>query len=106
MTKDIVPYIRFIHGYLFMLVVSAFALYAAGNSWGIQETYLAWFLEFSAAGSAAYLVISVIIILILVLQRIAYRKKGIGIPIFVTVICSLVVLPLFGAAEALIILFG
>ncbi len=106
MTKDLVSYIRFIHGYLFLLILYAFGVYLAGNLWGIEPVYLSWMLEFSAAGSIAYLVISFLIIVLLVLRKIIYGNTGLVLPIVITLVCSLAVIPIYGIAEGLIIILG
>jgi|GEM_PF-5556104 len=106
MGKDVIPYIRFIHGYLFLLILYAFGVYLAGNIWDIPELYLSWMLEFSAAAGTAYLVLSVIIILLLVFRRIVKGKTRIILPIIITVLCSLVVLPVYAAAEGMILFFN
>ncbi len=106
MTRDVIGYIRFIHGYLFLLILYAFGLYLAGNTWEIGDVYLSWMLEFSAAGSAAYLVLSVLIILLLVLRRIISGKGALVLPIIITVVCSAAVLAVYAASEGLILILG
>ncbi len=106
MTRNLIAYIRFIHGYLFLLVLYAFGVYAAGSTWEISDTYLAWLLEATAAGGAAYLALSVLIIVLLVIRKIVYGQVRIVIPVVITVICSLIILPVYTAAEGLIVIFG
>lgn len=106
MEKDVIPYIRFIHGYLFLLILYAFGMYIAGNVWEIPDAYLSWLLEFSASASIAYFVLSIVIIVLLVIKRVVFGKKQIVLPIIITVICSLLIIPVYGAAEGMILFLG
>ena len=104
MTKDLVSYIRFIHGYLFLLILLAFSVYLAGNTWGIEEHYLELMLEYTAVGSAAYFTVSLLILIMLIIRKIVYRKAAIAAPCIITVLCTLCIAPVYLAAEGLIII--
>ncbi len=104
MTKDLISYIRFIHGYLFLLILLAFSVYLAGNTWGIDESYLSMLLEYSAVGAAAYFVLSLLILLMLIIRKTVYRTASLAAPLIITVLCTLCIIPVYLAAEGLIII--
>ncbi len=88
MMRDLVSYVRFIHGYLFMIVLGAFLLYVSGNVWLIDEEHLIVMLTVSSTGGILYLIMSVLIILMLIYRKIRYVRIPFWGPLMITLLCS------------------
>ncbi len=100
MMRNLVSYVRFIHGYLFMVFVAAFLIFAAGNIWGIDEEHLYLMLSVSSLGSLYYLIISVLIVIMLFYRRIRHRDLPFWGPLIITLLCSIPAAAIYAASES------
>lgn len=104
MMRNLVSYVRFIHGYVFMVVSAAFLVFAAGNIWGIDDQHLYLLLTVSTLGSIYYLIISVLIVIMLIYRRIMHSDLPFWGPLVITVMCSIIVAAVYIASESTSIL--